>query len=601
MRTPHSRVGTSDNAASALWAVGWLESGCLGVALLAGMVLLVPGQLAAQTGQCYRHTFLNDKPNEETPGWNLEAQGVTHGSNHWYAVQNVPACVVPAGSSLCLFETPQGCVVDSLLCFNKALSCANQRMGKVWKIPVTHDLSEQADPVVATVSKEACVEGFSHLGAPTHHVHEGTGFVLATLEGNGPAVAAFRADTLASLGFARLNNQSSAAWVAVDRHGFLWSGSHETPKLNRYTVKWSQLRDTGALVVEALADVPMVDEAGQPLSLATFEQGGAFAEDPDLPFPLLYLVNGDEEHDCDCGVHVLEIRDSTTGEGCGTGSASCVARRVDRSANGSAPFNFQYNPGALTFEEPEGVTFWDLDADTRAPGISGQVHVVMLDNEKEDLVEDDVYVKHYRLETDSVAPAITCPSNVTVECTGNNGINQTDPQLAPFFAGVSATDQCDQNVSITTDAPSFFPLGSRAVGFTATDDFRNASACSATVKVQDTITPSVTVQLDKTALWPPDHKLVAITATVNVTDTCDPDASFVLTSITSNEPDEGLGDGDTQSDIQGAAFGTPDTSFLLRAERSGTGNGRVYTVVYTATDKTGNTAQATAVVRVPHP
>ena len=66
-------------------------------------------------------------------------------------------------------------------------------------------------------------------------------------------------------------------------------------------------------------------------------------------------------------------------------------------------------------------------------------------------------------------------------------------------------------------------------------------------------------------------------------------------------PDEGLGDGDTQGDIQGAAFGTPDTSFLLRAERSGTGSGRVYTVVYTASDKTGNTAQATAIVRIPHP
>ena len=67
MRTPHTGVGTSDSALPALRAVGWFESGCLIVALLWGMVLLVPGQLAAQTGQCYRHTFLNDKPNEETP------------------------------------------------------------------------------------------------------------------------------------------------------------------------------------------------------------------------------------------------------------------------------------------------------------------------------------------------------------------------------------------------------------------------------------------------------------------------------------------------------------------------------------------------------
>ena len=155
-------------------------------------------------------------------------------------------------------------------------------------------------------------------------------------------------------------------------------------------------------------------------------------------------------------------------------------------------------------------------------------------------------------------------------------------------------------VSLTSTAPSFFPLGTTTVAFTATDDFRNAASCSAAVSVQDTLTPTLTVRLDRNVLWTPNHDLVAITATLSVTDRCDPNATFVLTSITSNEPDEGLGDGDAPRDIQGAQFGTPDTSFLLRAERSGTGSGRVYTIVCTASDATGNTATAAAVVRVPH-
>ena len=70
-------------------------------------------------------------------------------------------------------------------------------------------------------------------------------------------------------------------------------------------------------------------------------------------------------------------------------------------------------------------------------------------------------------------------------------------------------------------------------------------------------------------------------ATVQVTDNC-PGVSFALTSVTSNEPDNGLGDGDTVGDIQDAALGTPDTQISLRAERQGSGDGRIYMVTYTA-------------------
>jgi predicted heme/steroid binding protein len=74
----------------------------------------------------------------------------------------------------------------------------------------------------------------------------------------------------------------------------------------------------------------------------------------------------------------------------------------------------------------------------------------------------------------------------------------------------------------------------------------------------------------------------------------------VLLSVTSNEPDNGLGDGDKPNDIQGAEFNTSDCAFQLRAERSGGGNGRVYTVTYRATDVSGNSATAQATVTVPH-
>jgi hypothetical protein len=201
---------------------------------------------------------------------------------------------------------------------------------------------------------------------------------------------------------------------------------------------------------------------------------------------------------------------------------------------------------------------------------------------------------------DMTPPVITCPSNVSVECTGNRGTLASNPIVAAFLAGAAATDVCDSTPTITNDAPGFFGLGTTPVTFTARDDAGNPKSCTATVTVVDTTPPSINVTLDPTQLWPPNHKLVDIKATVPVTDICDPSAGFVLSSITSNEPEDGRGDGHTQDDIQAAELGTSDTQIKLRSERSGPGGGRVYTIVYTASDNSGNTTQAAAQVHVAH-
>jgi len=134
----------------------------------------------------------------------------------------------------------------------------------------------------------------------------------------------------------------------------------------------------------------------------------------------------------------------------------------------------------------------------------------------------------------------------------------------------------------------------------AVDGCGDSDFCSSDAVVADTTPPTIDVALNRYALWPPNHKLSEITATVTATDNCDPMVAFVLTSITSNEPDNGLGDGDTANDIQGASLDTPDLAFFLRSERSGAGTGRKYTIVYTAEDNAGNTATDTVCVRVPH-
>jgi len=96
-------------------------------------------------------------------------------------------------------------------------------------------------------------------------------------------------------------------------------------------------------------------------------------------------------------------------------------------------------------------------------------------------------------------------------------------------------------------------------------------------------------------LWPVNHKYVDVTATVIISDNFDPAPTVTLDSVTSNEPDNGLGDGDTENDI----VIVDNFHFQLRAERSGTGEGRVYTITYTVTDDCGNSTTQSVMVTVP--
>lgn len=110
----------------------------------------------------------------------------------------------------------------------------------------------------------------------------------------------------------------------------------------------------------------------------------------------------------------------------------------------------------------------------------------------------------------------------------------------------------------------------------------------------DRTAPSISVTLSPDSLWPPDHRLVKVEATVTATDNSG-SVKVDLVSVTSNEPDNGLGDGDKSGDI----VIVDNDTFRLRAERSGTGGGRVYTVTYRATDACGNTTTTSATVSVP--
>jgi hypothetical protein len=94
--------------------------------------------------------------------------------------------------------------------------------------------------------------------------------------------------------------------------------------------------------------------------------------------------------------------------------------------------------------------------------------------------------------------------------------------------------------------------------------------------------------------------MVTVEADVVASAAAGPPPTVVLVAITSSEPDDGAGDGNTVDDIQDADVGTADYDFKLRAERAGGGGGRIYTAFYTATDNFGNEATAAGFAVVPH-
>lgn len=118
-------------------------------------------------------------------------------------------------------------------------------------------------------------------------------------------------------------------------------------------------------------------------------------------------------------------------------------------------------------------------------------------------------------------------------------------------------------------------LGLHILTLTVSDGINPPVAENIQVKVVDTTAPTLAPEPNQSILWPPNHKMVNITIVAHASDNS---GSPILSAVvTSNEPDNGLGDGDAAPDWTTPAINqaTGMITLQLRAERSGSGNGRV--------------------------
>lgn len=97
------------------------------------------------------------------------------------------------------------------------------------------------------------------------------------------------------------------------------------------------------------------------------------------------------------------------------------------------------------------------------------------------------------------------------------------------------------------------------------------------------------------ALWPPDRKM----ADVSIVGVTDPDGDPVALTITSIFQDEPLANSRAAGTC-GDAAGVGSEMASVRAESNGTGDGRVYSIGFTAMDAGGEACSGTATVCVPH-
>jgi hypothetical protein len=187
--------------------------------------------------------------------------------------------------------------------------------------------------------------------------------------------------------------------------------------------------------------------------------------------------------------------------------------------------------------------------------------------------------------------SLSCPSDVSVP-------NDPDECGAVVTYTPPSGAGCG---TVTCDHPSgsFFPVGDTTVTCTSSV----GPTCSFKVTVNDAQAPVITTNVQTVTLWPPNHKYATVKVTdlvASASDNCDSGVdigSVRIDSVTSDEPDNSGGDGNTTNDIVIAA---DCASVQLRSERMGGGNGRVYTITLTVTDASGNVGTATATVTVPH-
>ncbi len=318
--------------------------------------------------------YLGNYPNDRQNGWSDKIQGVGHDDNNWFFTQKE----------------------------------------RLWKFPISHDLNKYVElsnlpsgVMSVKIPKELSNQGYNHFGDLVAY----KGFLFIPIEaendavrkvggkvpivkdhisqpknGNNPLIAVFKASDLTYVGSGALPAQTKAGWCAINpQNGLLYTSennlSYENKLLSYKIDLQSLIENKNWLSYSGTKE--LLDENGNIITIKGYMQGGEFSDDGNY----LFIING-KGHDFDPkdgGIWVFNFRDG----------------KKELKSSTSGVFKYEFKPSWGRFQEPEGLTYWNLD-NQNAPGIKGKLHAILLNSDATS--RDEFWFKHYDIRLVMIPP-----------------------------------------------------------------------------------------------------------------------------------------------------------------------------------------------------
>ena len=314
------------------------------------------------------YEYIRQWPKDREMGWSHDANGVCHDLNNWFFSQN----------------------------------------GNLWKFPITHRIGdtckqENRAKGIYKVNPKKNLEAW--LGTSVSEIHLGdidyyNGYVYVPVSGKTSkayfrVICFFRSGDLSYAGQQIIHREDnvpfiSLGWLAINpRDGMLYTSDKHVSNVTQGAESTIHLYKIGDMAqpnpLQFHSTAILADEDFSVLHREHM-QGGCFDDDNHLHIMNGYVAKGNSESWANekGGISVFKV--SRTAR---AGYTQTICRLTH--SNQSSGFRFQFNGIG---EEPGGLTYWDLDKDTRAPEIDGQLHAIMIDHVGTGA--DDFFFKHYR-------------------------------------------------------------------------------------------------------------------------------------------------------------------------------------------------------------